>query len=124
MSVVYIAGPITGHENGNREAFFRAEQLLKQQGYIVLNPHCLPAGLTEFQYMDICLAMLRSADAIYLLDDWQDSSGALVECALAKKLGLAIIDGDTLPSPAPPVRYFRKGGCIAGARASRNLHIC
>lgn len=102
MSVVYIAGPITGHENGNREAFFGAEQLLKQQGHIVLNPHCLPAGLTEFQYMDICLAMLRSADAIYLLDDWQNSSGATVEFELAKKLGLPEITGDVLPPDCPP----------------------
>lgn len=108
MSVVYIAGPITGHENGNREAFFGAEQLLKQQGHIVLNPHCLPAGLTEFQYMDICLAMLRSSDAIYLLDGWQNSSGAIVEFELAKKLGLPEITGDTLP-PDPPIRYFFGG---------------
>ena len=100
--IVYIAGPISDVENGNREAFFRAEQLLKQQGYIVLNPHCLPAGLTEFQYMDICLAMLRSANYIYLLDGWQTSSGAIAEHALAKKLGLLDITGDTLPSPVPP----------------------
>lgn len=108
MSVVYIAGPITGHENGNREAFFGAEQLLKQQGYIVLNPHCLPAGLTEFQYMDVCLAMLRSSDAIYLLDGWEASSGAIAERALAKKLGLLIITGSVRP-PLPPIRYFREG---------------
>jgi len=99
--IVYIAGPISDVENGNREAFFRAEQLLKQLGHIVLNPHCLPVGLTEFQYMDICLAMLRSADAIYLLDNWQNSSGAIVEFELAKKLGLPEITGDTLP-PDPP----------------------
>jgi len=109
MAVVYIAGPITGKENGNKAAFFSAEQALKNAGYTVLNPCCLPAGLSEFQYMDICLSMLRSANYIYLLDGWQTSSGAIAEHALAKKLGLLDITGDTLPSPAPPVRYFRKG---------------
>jgi hypothetical protein len=40
--IVYIAGPISGVENGNKEAFLRAEQLFKQLGYIVLNPHSPP----------------------------------------------------------------------------------
>ena len=109
MAVVYIAGPITGHENGNREEFLRAEQLFKRLGYIVLNPHCLPAGLSEFKYMDICVAMVRSADAIYLLDGWETSSGAIAERALAKKLGLLIITGSARPPLPPPIRYFREG---------------
>lgn len=109
--IVYIAGPISGVENGNKEAFLRAEQLFKQLGYIVLNPHCLPAGLSEFQYMDICVAMVRSADAIYLLDGWEVSSGAIAERALAKKLGLLIITGSVRPPIplSPPIRYFREG---------------
>lgn len=108
-SIVYIAGPITGKENANKAAFFSVEYVLKKEGYIVLNPCRLPGGLSEFQYMDICLAMLRSANYIYLLDGWQTSSGAIAEHALAKKLGLLDITGDTLPSPVPPVRYFHEG---------------
>lgn len=109
MAVVYIAGPITGKENGNKDAFFSAEQALKNAGYTVLNPCCLPAGLSEFQYMDICLAMVRAANIIYMLDGWETSAGATAEYALAEKIGLWVITGGALPSPTPPIRYFRKG---------------
>ena len=40
--------------------------------------------------MDICFAMLRCADGIFLLDGWQQSAGARAERALAEKLGLDI----------------------------------
>ncbi|MCT6875589.1 DUF4406 domain-containing protein [Frischella perrara] len=108
MTIVYIAGPISGHENRNKNKFLRAEQELKKRGFVVLNPHCLPAGLSEAQYMDICLAMVRSSDAIYLLDGWENSLGAVAEHALAKKNGLSIITGDMPPLP-PLVGTFNGG---------------
>lgn len=99
MSCIYIAGPMTGIRDFNRPAFFSAAQLLTERGHAVLNPASLPDGLTESQYMDICLAMLRCADVIYLLDGWENSAGARVEYALADKLGLDIIfEGEFLVS--------------------------
>ncbi|ENT9927962.1 DUF4406 domain-containing protein [Escherichia coli] len=68
---IYIAGPMTGYENFNREAFHRAEEELKREGHTVLNPAVLPDGLTQLQYMDICMAMIRCVDAIYMLNGWQ-----------------------------------------------------
>ncbi len=44
---VYIAGPMTGYENFNREAFHKAEEELKREGHTVLNPAVLPDGLTQ-----------------------------------------------------------------------------
>ncbi|AXD04638.1 TPA_asm: DUF4406 domain-containing protein [Salmonella enterica subsp. enterica serovar Typhimurium] len=88
---VYIAGPMTGYENFNREAFHRAEKALKREGHTVLNPAVLPNGLTQAQYMDICMAMIRSADAIYMLWGWLCSAGARAELALAEKLGHEVI---------------------------------
>ncbi|EGF7427729.1 DUF4406 domain-containing protein, partial [Escherichia coli] len=41
---VYIAGPMTGYKNFNREAFHEAEEKLKQKGCTVLNPAVLPGG--------------------------------------------------------------------------------
>lgn len=41
--------------------------------------------------MDICLAMLRCADVIYLLKGWESSPGARAEKALAEKLELQVI---------------------------------
>ncbi|SPW34042.1 Uncharacterised protein [Edwardsiella tarda] len=88
MSVVYIAGPMSGIEDFNRPAFHEMAQALRAEGHTVLNPAELPDGLTEAQYMQIGLAMLHCADVIYLLQDWLHSSGARAEKALAEKLGL------------------------------------
>ncbi|ENM6975340.1 DUF4406 domain-containing protein, partial [Escherichia coli] len=44
---IYIAGPMTGYENFNREAFHKAEEALKREGHTVLNPSVLPDGLTQ-----------------------------------------------------------------------------
>ncbi|WP_097332594.1 DUF4406 domain-containing protein, partial [Escherichia coli] len=88
---IYIAGPMTGYENFNREAFHRAEEALKREGHTVLNPAVLPDGLTQPQYMDICMAMIRCVDAVYMLKGWQRSAGAKAELALAEKLGHAVI---------------------------------
>ncbi|EPE7216505.1 DUF4406 domain-containing protein [Escherichia coli] len=88
---IYIADPMTGYENFNREAFHRAEEALKREGHTVLNPAVLPDGLTQPQYMDICMAMIRCVDAVYMLKGWQRSAGAKAELALAEKLGHAVI---------------------------------
>lgn len=88
MRVIYLAGPITGKPN-YQFAFDAAAFALRAQGWIVLSPVELPKGLTEAAYMDICLAMVRNADAILLLDGWEDSVGATCERALAQKLNLA-----------------------------------
>lgn len=85
---IYIAGPMTGKPDFNRTAFSLAAVRLSAQGAIPLSPAILPDGLSQADYMRICLAMLQCADGIYLLDGWQDSAGACAEVALAKKLGL------------------------------------
>ncbi|WP_396039825.1 DUF4406 domain-containing protein, partial [Escherichia coli] len=72
---VYIAGPMTGYKNFNREAFHKAEEEPKREGHTVLNPAVLPDGLTQPHYMDICMAMIRCVDAIYMLKGWQRSAG-------------------------------------------------
>lgn len=87
---IYIAGPMTGYENFNREAFNAKADDLRIGGFTPLNPAILPDGLTQGQYMDICFAMIRAADGIHLLDGWEKSKGALAELAYAEKLELAI----------------------------------
>lgn len=89
--IIYIAGPMTGIPDFNRPAFFHAAEGIAASGHQVLNPATLPDGLTQHQYMDICQAMVRSADAIFLLNGWQASRGALAELHQARKLGLLII---------------------------------
>lgn len=91
MKVCYIAGPITGVVHLNRPAFDRMQAILIREGVIALNPLDLPSGLSEFAYMDICLAMVRHADAVVMLNGWESSKGARAEHALAEKLGKAIL---------------------------------
>ena len=59
--------------------------------HVVLNPAILPGGLEQREYMDICCAMIRCADAVFMLRGWEGSEGAVAEHALAKKMGLKII---------------------------------
>lgn len=89
--IVYVAGPMSGYEQFNRPAFHSAAKRLTDKGYVVLNPATLPDGLTQAQYMDICLAMLRCADTIYMLKEWEYSAGARAENALAEKLVLNVL---------------------------------
>lgn len=90
--IIYIAGPMTGMPKLNRDAFNEKERELTERGYIVLNPATLPLGLEDAHYMDINLAMIRSANVVCMLDGWWKSDGALAGYELAKKLRLDVID--------------------------------
>lgn len=78
MKVIYIAGKIAGNPDYQRE-FNKAENQLQVAGYTVLNPAHLPKGLSNAQYMRICLAMIDDADAVLLLPTWYSSPGARLE---------------------------------------------
>lgn len=81
---------MTGYENFNRAEFIRVERRMESR-FTVLNPAKLPARLTQGEYMDICFAMIRAADAIYLLKGYENSKGAIAELAYAEKLELDVI---------------------------------
>ncbi|WP_096778912.1 DUF4406 domain-containing protein [Zobellella denitrificans] len=87
---IYIAGPISGAGPNALDRFHQAATQLAAPDVVVLNPATLPPGLQEHQYMDICLAMLRTATDLALLDAWHLSLGAQVEYHYARKLGLPI----------------------------------
>ena len=76
--VIYIAGPITGVER-YWEAFEAMEDELEALGYIPLSPSRLPKGMSNGQYMRICLAMINTADAAIFLPGWMRSDGAVLE---------------------------------------------
>lgn len=88
---VYIAGPMSGHDDYNYHSFNAIAEELKESGLSVMNPAILPKGFTESQYMDVALAMLKTCDTIYMLPGWEDSLGATVEYHLARKLGMTLI---------------------------------
>ena len=90
-NIVYLAGPMRGYPNFNKEAFHRAEEMLLDDGYQVINPARNPTGLTQREYMQIDVQYVFTATHLYMLKGWGDSYGARVEYALGEYLGLTII---------------------------------
>ncbi|MGJ0848278.1 DUF4406 domain-containing protein [Tissierella praeacuta] len=86
---IYIAGKITNYDNF-KEHFNKAEKMLTEKGHIVLNPATLPKGLTQEEYMRICVPMLQVCEAVYMLNNWETSAGANIELQLAKQAGKVI----------------------------------
>ena len=58
---IYIAGKIAG-DRRYRAKFREAAKALEAAGHVVLNPATLPDGLTDADYMRICMAMVDAAD--------------------------------------------------------------
>ena len=92
--IIYISGAMASCKDTYKEIFDREQEKLERMGHIVINPAVLPSGLPHDKYMPMCLAMIDGADAIYMFNNWQDSTGALLEFAYATYQGKEIIYGD------------------------------
>ncbi|MGJ1424521.1 DUF4406 domain-containing protein [Sphingobacterium spiritivorum] len=94
MKIIYIAGPITGMKNLNREAFDNASKELKSLGYIVRNPHefCsnIPKDAPWEMFMRICISVLSECTDVILLNGWKHSTGANLEKHIATELSMNI----------------------------------
>lgn len=92
---VYLSGKITGDPNYKAKFSSMTDELLSY-GYTVFNPVVLPDGFEYEDYMTFDLQILSKCDAIFLLRDWKNSSGAKREYEEALKLGLKILSEDDL----------------------------
>ena len=92
MTIIYIAGPMSGIKDFNRPLFNMVSAELTEQGHSVLNPATLPDCLSQGQYMQICLPMVAVAHELVMLPGWEQSEGAYIEFLLAKKSGKTIRD--------------------------------
>lgn len=88
---VYIAGPMTGYKNFNRKAFFEAAKKLEEIGWEPVHTAGLPDDFTYEEYLERSLAVLEACDAIYLLEGWEESKGALMEYGYARSRNLLVI---------------------------------
>lgn len=99
---LYIAGPMTGHDNHNFPAFDHARDALAAAGHDVVSPAdlCRAAGFDPRQTVtrdQLVRFMLRDLDAIAtcdgiaLLHGWEHSRGVAVELAYANYIGLTTI---------------------------------
>lgn len=112
---IYLAGPMTGLPNFNFPAFDYAAKKLREQGFVVFSPaerdrevygdviednktgDIVEAvakakfNAAETMEADTCW-ICRHATAIALLPGWEKSRGVGVELALARYLGLTVIE--------------------------------
>jgi hypothetical protein len=95
--VVYISGPMTGLPEFNLPAFRTAKAALVALGFDVLSPADVAGAEGTDKprafYIRRDLEMLLKADAIFLLDGWDKSKGALLELNVAHELGLLMLKG-------------------------------
>lgn len=102
---VYVAGKMRGVPRFNFPAFFAAEAHLACMGWQVVNPARmdLEAGFDPSSNREPDPEFIRKAfgrdlyeladcDAIALLPGWETSNGATLELAVARFLGLQVID--------------------------------
>lgn len=99
MKVIYVAGKYRGESE--REVFDNiiharsAALKLWNEGWAVICPHtnCMFMGSQMFNnaFMEGDLEILKRCDAIYLLEGFIESVGAVMELGYAQGIGLEIL---------------------------------
>ena len=102
---VYLSGPITSDPYGYKKRFADAEKRLTEFGFSVTNPSkdeydyaIEDKGHTDkwtneawLDYIHEDINLVSKHDVICLLIGWEESKGALLEVATAKKFGLKLM---------------------------------
>lgn len=104
---LYIAGPMTGYPDYNFANFDRVAKLLREKGFMVINPAEIDRvygyteeilrtmsdrevkGIMKLIVMRDILAIFE-CDGIALLEGWEHSKGTQVEIALANLLNIPV----------------------------------
>lgn len=101
---LYLSGPITHQPDLNRPTFAAAALRLRHMGYTVVSPHelMIPISASWEVAMRLCLRALMLCDAVAVLPGWRLSRGAALECDVAGRLAMPIVDATTLQRAWPP----------------------
>ena len=94
MKKIYISGKITGIEKEAFELFEQTEIELMLQGNVAINPMKLEHDKHDqswHSYMKTDIKALCDCDEIFMLYNWTDSKGAIIEHSIALFLGLKVV---------------------------------
>jgi hypothetical protein len=128
-SILYLAGPMRGYPNNNFDAFDAAEARARLRGFdTIFNPATVDRNdpcpvvqgflargsfLDEVEKAYLCrkfaLADTRKvfeSTHIAMLKGWEDSVGANAEFALAKWLGISILDAEDFIELDPTYYHY------------------
>lgn len=98
--VVYLSGKYSGDIEENLKTARINAINLWEQGYTVLTPHL---NTQHFEKDCLCvyddyiagdLSLLSRCDVIYMMDGWEDSSGAKMERDYAKSQNIPVVYND------------------------------
>lgn len=92
---VYLAGPMSGLESFNYPAFTKAAAVLRQLGYVVVNPAENFLGDTKLPrntYLTKAFVQVTEVDAVAVLAGWALSDGASTEVAIAHALDIPVFN--------------------------------
>ena len=102
IRTIYIAGPMTGKPGFNYQKFNEWARALRALGWGVKNPVEIGERFgtadeinADKKLLETVMAAeieeLKKCDAIFLLDEWETSTGAKKELAVALSQGLEVI---------------------------------
>lgn len=99
---LYLSGPMTGLPGFNYAAFEERATALRARGHVVWSPHELFDKRTDLPRADYMREDMKALtepgrfDAVAVLYGWWQSKGARLEVAIARELGLLVLDAETL----------------------------
>ena len=110
---LYISGPVTGYEQGNKPAFDQAKETLKAAGHDPISPFDGETseqtnetltdkyGSLYWKVLAKDIVMMAGAEGVVLLPGWERSKGARIEAYVALHAGLPIFDNISLQQIDP-----------------------
>lgn len=103
---VYIAGPMTGIANYNREAFEEAAKRIAETTRLIpVHTAWLELGYDYEDYIQISLDMLIMCHLITTLPGWEGSIGAQREMRMAERQAIPHVALDDLMNKYPKTEY-------------------